>query len=235
MAKQLNCTTSIACTQNHAIHGIHFSPHTTFSRIRHFTNKCKPGLIHISDVDWTTSKSNHSNQQMPYNSSSLNSILGLAMIVGLKMTHISSEHYTTGIFSNISSSFWHIFHSRCTSILNWCSLLTVRVVQSTARWTRVIGGGIQRFNFLPERRMFQSYVHPTKRTWPIFQATSLPRCLIWQFVIFEKKSAAHLTWAPGLLSGLAHVHQKVWKTLTKHGILQLELCCLHWGILTSLA
>jgi len=78
-------------------------------------------------------KSNHSNQQVPYQSSSQNSNLGSTMIVGLKMIHISSEHYTTGIFSNVSSSFWHISHFRRTSILNRCASLTLRAVEFTAR------------------------------------------------------------------------------------------------------
>jgi len=133
MAKQLDCTTSIESTQNNGIHGIHFGPHMTFSRLSHLASIRKPGLINISGVDWTTSKSNHSIQQMPYESSSLNSISGSAMKVGLKMTYISSEHYTTGIFLNVSSSFWHISHFRRTSISNRCTSLTLRVVESTVR------------------------------------------------------------------------------------------------------
>jgi len=133
MAKQLDCKTSIESTQNDGTHGIYFGLHTTFSRLSCLASKRKPGLINISDVDWTTTKSNNSNHQMPFESSSLNSISGSAMIVGLKMTHTSSEHYTTGIFSNESSAFWHISHSRCTSILNRCALLTPRVVEFTAR------------------------------------------------------------------------------------------------------
>jgi len=43
MAKQLDCTTSIASTQNNGIHGIHFSRHTTFNRLNHFASKLKPG------------------------------------------------------------------------------------------------------------------------------------------------------------------------------------------------
>ena len=133
MAKQLHCTTSIESTQSNGIHGIHFGPLTTFGRLNLLASKRKPGLINISDVDWTTTKSNHSNQQMPCESCSLNSISGSAMIVGLKMTHISSERYSTGIFSNVYSSCWHISHFRRTSILNWCASLTLRVVESTAR------------------------------------------------------------------------------------------------------
>ena len=133
MAKQLDCKTSIESTQNDGIHGIHFGLHTTFSRLRRSASKRKPGLINISGMDWTTSESNYSIRQMPFERSSLNSILGSVMTVGLKITHISSEHYTTGIFSNVSSSFRHISHFRCTSILNRYASLTLRVVESTAR------------------------------------------------------------------------------------------------------
>jgi len=133
VAKQLDCTTSSESTQNDGIHGIHLGPHMTFSRLSRVGSKRNPGLINISGVDWTTSKSNHSIQQMLFESSSLNSISGSAMTVGLKMTHISLEHYTTGIFSNVSSSFWHIAHFRCTSILNRCASPTLWVLESTAR------------------------------------------------------------------------------------------------------
>ena len=43
MAKQLDCTTSIARTQNNGIHGIHFGPHITFSRLSHLASKPKHG------------------------------------------------------------------------------------------------------------------------------------------------------------------------------------------------
>jgi hypothetical protein len=43
MAKQLDCTTSIASTQNNGIHGIHCSLHMTFSRLRHLAWKRKHG------------------------------------------------------------------------------------------------------------------------------------------------------------------------------------------------
>jgi len=133
MAKQQDCTTSIMSTQNNGIHGIHVGPHTTFSRLSRFACKQTPGLINISGVDWTTTKSNHSNQQVPYESSSQNWISGSARIVGFKAIHISSEHYTAGIFSNVSSSFWHISHFRRTLILNWCASLTLGAIESTAR------------------------------------------------------------------------------------------------------
>jgi hypothetical protein len=105
MAKQLDCTTSIESTQNNGIHAIHFGLHTNLSRLSRVTSKRKPGLVNISGMDWTTSKSKHSIQQMPYESSSLNSISGSAMIIGLNMTQTCLEHYTTAIFSNVSTSF----------------------------------------------------------------------------------------------------------------------------------
>jgi len=172
---------------------------------------------------------------MLFESSSLNSISGSAMTVGLKMTHISLEHYTTGIFSNLSGFFWHISHFRCTSALNQCASLTRRVVESTARWTRAIGGGIHRINFLPERRLCQSYVHPTRLTWPIFRAISTPGCCISQLAIFEKISAVHQKSASGFLSGWSHGPRRVPRSLTKHGIPRLELCFLNFSILISLA
>jgi hypothetical protein len=70
---------------------------------------------------------------MPCENSSLNSILGSAIIVGLKMTHISSDHYTTGIFSIVFSPSKNISHFRQISIFNWCALATLKVIISTAR------------------------------------------------------------------------------------------------------
>jgi len=178
MAKQLDCTTSIESTQNYGIHGIHFGPHTTFSRVSHLASKQKPGLINISRVDWTTSKLNDSIEQIPYQSSSLNLISSSAMTVGLKMTHISSECDITEIFPDVSRFFWHISHFRRTSILTRCASVTLRVIESTARWTRAIGGGIQRINFLQQQQLWHSYVHPTRLTWLIFRVISMPGCWI---------------------------------------------------------
>jgi len=209
MAKQLDCTISIASTQNNGIYGSHFGHHTTFSRLSHLASKWKPGQINISGVDWRISKSNHSNQQMPCESSSLNWMLGFAMIVGLKITHTSFEHYTTGIFSNVSSSCWHMSHFGSTSKWNQCALQNLRVIECTARWTWEISGGILRINFLPERRLCQSFVQQTRLTWPIIQATSMPGHCISQLVIFENISPAHLKYSPAFLSGWSHVPWQV--------------------------
>jgi len=151
------------------------------------------------------------------------------------MTQISVEHYSTGIFSNVSSSFQHCAHFKRTSILNLWAPLTLRAIESAARWGLAIGGGIDKINFLPERQLCQSFVHPTTLTWPIFQAISMPGHCILKLVTFEKISAIHWKSAPGFLPGWSHVPRKVPKTLTWHAILRLELCCLNWGILTSLA
>jgi len=164
IAKQLDCTICIKSTQNNGIRGIHFTLHMTFSRRSSLASKRKPGLINISGMNWTTWKSHHSNQQMPYESSSLNLISVSAMIVALKLTHISLEPYTTVIFSNVFFFFWHIYHFRCTSTINRFASLTLRVFESTVIWARAISGGIHRINFRPERELCQSYVHLTRLT-----------------------------------------------------------------------
>jgi len=43
MAEQLDCATSITGTQNNGIHGILFSQHTTFNRLKHLASKRKCG------------------------------------------------------------------------------------------------------------------------------------------------------------------------------------------------
>jgi len=164
-------------------------------------------------------------------SSSLDSISGSAMIVGLKIICTSSEHYTAGIFSNVYSSFWHISQFRRTSIFNLCTLQTRKVAKYTARWTRVISGGICKISFLPERRLCQLFVHPTWPTWPIVRVTSMPGCCISWLVTFEKISTAHLQTAPGFMLGWSPVPQKVPQILMRHGILRLQQCCPHSGIL----
>jgi len=72
LAKELDCTTSIASTQNNGIHGIQFSQHTTFNRLNCLASNQKHESITIWGVDWTTSKSNHFNLQILCTSSPLN-------------------------------------------------------------------------------------------------------------------------------------------------------------------
>jgi hypothetical protein len=101
IGKQLDCTTSIARTQNVGIQCIHSSQHTTFNRFQHFANHQKCGSITMCGVECIITASNHPTEPIVYYSSSLNLILGLAMIVELKTIHISSEHNTTVICSNV--------------------------------------------------------------------------------------------------------------------------------------
>ena len=172
---------------------------------------------------------------MLYESSSLDSIVGSAIIVGLKIIRTSSEHYTTGIFSNVYSYCWHIFHFKHTSILNQCALHTRRVAQYTARWTQAIGHGIRKISFLLEQRLCQLFVHPTRPTWPIFWATCMPGRCNSRSVILEIESAVQVKSAHEFLLGWSPVLRKVPKILTRYGIPRLEQCSPHSAILTSLA
>jgi len=231
MTKQLDCTISIDSTQNNGIHGILFRQHTTFNRLNHFAYKWKRESITIWGVDWTTWKSNHFNLKMLGERSSLKSILGSAMIVGLKIIHISSERYTIGIFSNVFSYFWHISYFRPTSIMKWCASQTGKVTKYSAIWRPATSGSIRKIGFLPEQQLCQSFVHPTRLTWPIFLGTRMPgRCVSW-LVIFEKISAGHLKGMPGFSLGWIHVPQKVPKLPMRRGIQPLEQWCPHFGIL----
>jgi len=172
---------------------------------------------------------------MLYESSSLDSISGSAMRVGSTIIRTSSEHYTTGIFSNVYSSFWHFAHFRHTSIVKWFALPTGKVTEYSVRWTQAIGSGIHKISSLLERWLCQSFVYPTRPTSAIFRLTSMPGRYISWSGIFEKISAVHLNSAPGFLLGWSPVLGKVRKILTTHGILRLEQCSPHSGILASLA
>jgi len=172
---------------------------------------------------------------MLYESSSVNSISGSAMIVGLQLTHTFSQHYTTLSSSDLSSSLWHISHFRSGWMLKQCAPLTPRVVETTARRTHAICGGIPRINLLPEQQLGQSYTHLSRLSWRIFRVTNMPCHYISQLIIFDMISAVHRKSGAGFLLGWSHVPRKVPKTLTKHGIPWLELCCLNLGILNSLA
>jgi len=121
IAKQLDCTTIIPSTQNNGIHRIYCGQHTTLNSCNHLAVKWKCELIIIWGMDWTTSKSYHANEWMLWRSCSLNLISGLAMIVGLEIIHMSSEHCTTGILPNIYSSRRQISRFRHTMILNLCA------------------------------------------------------------------------------------------------------------------
>jgi len=130
-------------------------------------------------------------------SCSLKSILSSAMIPGLKIIRISSEHYSTGIFPNVFSSFGHSSHFTRTSILNRSASQTRKVAEYTARCTTPTGGGMHKISFRLERQLCQSFAHLTRLTWPIFLVISVPGRCISRMVIFEKISAGHLKSAPG--------------------------------------
>jgi len=170
-----------------------FSSEHPFNRFNFQTNKWLWELINIRGMDWTTSKSNHSNQQMPHVSPTLNSILGFAMIVGLNIIHISVEHYPTGILPHVHSSFLHISQFRCTSILNWCHALTQKGDKHTARETKTIGGGICIFIFLLEGWLYQSFLHRKRLTRPIWWSIIMLCSCISQLVLFKRISPKHLT------------------------------------------
>jgi len=69
----------------------------------------KRGKLHHSPWHSDIRTSNQlNNQQMPWESFSLYSILSSAILVGLKIIHISLEHYTAGIVWNIYITFRHI-------------------------------------------------------------------------------------------------------------------------------
>jgi len=232
MAKQLDCTTSIASTQNNVFHGLHFSQYTTFNRLHHIASRRTGGSISIWGVAWTTSKWNHFNRQMLCESCRLKMISGLAMMVGLKMIRLSSEHHSAGIYWNVSSCICRIAHFRRISILSWCASRTWKVAEYTPRSSLASGGGIHKMRYLPERRLCQSFVHQTRLTCLIFEAIGLLcYCISW-LVIIEKISAVHLQGIPCFSIGWFHVPQKVANIQMWDGIPHWEQCWPHCGILT---
>ena len=144
---------------------------------------------------------------MPCESSLLKSMLASAMVVALKIIHISSEHYTTGIIPNLYISLWHISHFSRAMILNCYTSQSRKVIVYSARWPRVIGSGIYRINFLLEQQLCQSFEHPTRLTWPMFQAISMPGHCISQLVICEMRFPARLKSVTGFSFGLSDVPQ----------------------------
>jgi len=161
---------------------------------------------------------------MPCESSSLNSTSGMVMIVPLKMTHISSEHYTTEIFSNVYSSFCHISDLRNTSNLNQCTLQTLTISDYTVRWTQAIGGERCKISFLPVRQLCQLFGHLGRLMWPMVRPISMSGRCISQLGIFEMISAIHRNSMPVVLLGWSPVPQMLPKILTRYGILWLEPC-----------
>jgi len=120
-------------------------------------------------------------------------------------------------------------------MLNQSTSVTLRVIELSLEWTQTIVCARDRIKFVPEQRLCQPNVHPTRLTWLIFRVTSRPGHCISQLAIFEKISATHLNCMTAFLLAWSHVPWPVRKTLTKHGIPPLELRCLNLGMLISLA
>jgi hypothetical protein len=186
-------------------------------------------------MDRMTSKSYHSNRRMRWECFSLHSILGLAMRVRLKTTYISSEHYSTGIFWNVSMSSLHIVRFTHTTILIRGALLTLMVVTIVAWWIQAICGGIHKIKVLPDWEFWQLDVYPTRLSWPIFWVISMSGHCIPYLVIFRNISTRYRNSLSGFLMGRSHIPQKVSTTLTKHGTIQLKLCYHNLDMLLSLA
>lgn len=70
--------------------------------------------------------------------SSIHSIPGSVMIVWLKITIIFSEYYYKVIFSIVIFVIQHIFHFRCTTILNQYTSQCPIVTEYLVIWTQVI-------------------------------------------------------------------------------------------------
>jgi len=234
MAKQLDCTTSITSTQNNGIHGFHFGQNMTFHRLNHLGSNRQLGKVDNWGGCWSTSKSNHSNQQMPCEYSSVNSPLNSALIVALKTILTSSQHVTAGIISNVHCSLWHVAHFRRCSMLNWWASGTQQAAKYSARWSLAFGGGICSVSFLHEGRLCWAFVHPTRLTGRIFQAISIPGRCISELVMFRTISATSPYSVPGYSSSLSPAPQRVPQILTSDAIPQLEQCCTLPGILTAL-
>jgi len=161
---------------------------------------------------------------------SLNSISGSAMTVGLKFIHISPEHYTTRIFSNVYSSYWQISIFRHTSILNQCALLTWKIPQYPAPWTQVISGGIRKISFLLQRPLRQLFVDPTRLIKPSFWAIGMSGRCISQLAKSKKTTTRHLKSEPGFSLGWSPVPRKEPTRLMRQVIPRLQLWCPNSGI-----
>jgi len=187
----------------------------------------------FTGVDWTISKMNDSNQLMHCERFSVNFISDWVIIVGLEITHISSAQDTT-VRPLITSCFSeHIYRLKHAWSWSWCASRTLRVVKSILRLSWAIGSGIHRISSLSERQIFQSYLHPTRPTWPTFRAISMPGINISTLMMFEKISARHQKSMPELSSCWFHIPQQMATELTKHGIMRWDPCCFNLNILKS--
>jgi len=137
----------------------------------------------------TTTKLNNTNQKMVSKISTQNSNLDSAIIVVLKIMHMSSVYYTIGTFSNVYSSFYSISNVWLTLILSKCVLPTLRVIKSVVKWKWATGCGICLINFLLGQQLYLLGLYLTRFTWPIFRLISIPGHYTVQLVRFQKISA----------------------------------------------
>jgi len=232
MAKQLDCTTSIKSTKNNGICATYLGPPTTCSRLICSASNWKHGSINISGMDWTISRLNYSNQQVPLESSSLNSIPGSLIMFVLRMTHLSSDIIVQGYFQMYSLT-------SSTSCFSGKPRFLTAAHCWLWGWSNILCDNHRRLvvkiSFQREWPLCQSYVNPTRLTWPICQAISMPGRCISQLVKLKKIFPGNLQSSSGLFSGGSHIPRKVPKTLMNYGITWLEFYCLNLCILTSLA
>jgi len=174
IAKRREYKTNIAGIQCCQMHGIHFVSYMNFCY--HIQSDSKPKHTHITirGIDKWTSKSNPSDLQMDHTSFLLKVISGQTVTVKWKIFHIVLESLTAGIVVNVCSSFRQVSHVRNTLLLIRCMFHGQNVGICTVSSTWVIGCQKYKINFLLEWQLYQSFVHPTRLTGPIFpQSTFL--------------------------------------------------------------
>jgi hypothetical protein len=114
--------------------------------------------------------------------------------------HIFRKLYYCDIFKCIQ---FHLAYNPFQAHIDliWCTVLTLRVIEITARCIWVIGGGIHNITCWLPQGLCQSYVHPRRLTWPIFLVISIPSCCFLRLGLFQKISARRLKCVPKCLPG----------------------------------
>jgi len=156
------------------------------------------------------------------------------MIVGLMIMDIYAEHYTTRIFWTIFGLFWHITHFGCTLIWGQYTSQRWKMTKCTARWTRPNSGGILKIGIQPKWWLYQSFVDLTKLNWSIIWALSISDDCISQQGTNKNICTTLLQSTHGCSLGWSSDIKTVSYILLLHGIVWLELCCAHRGILAEL-
>jgi hypothetical protein len=93
MTQQLDCTISIASTQNNGIHHIHFCLHKTFNILNCSAGKQKHEYNDVWGIHCTTSQWNQPDKQISCKTSSPNCISVSTMTVVLNGIHELLEHH----------------------------------------------------------------------------------------------------------------------------------------------